>query len=185
MKTRSVKSSQVPGLSTRFVGSDGLSPSLPASRCLGPMAPRLRKTEDAPNPPLNAKVTGRFGPSTVYAVTTTSPATLPSPSRTGSAPTLTVYFNAIPSYWIVSWTWASAGSGGKADLSDDPLSAGLLLSAAAGALSFCENIRPGPKAKQQTAQNVRATRTGKSFIEVMRLTYMVDCGRWQGMRGMV
>src|SRR3569833_987164 len=152
MKTRSVKSSQVPGLSTRFVGSDGLSPSLPASRCLGPMAPRLRKTEDAPNPPLNANVTGRFWPSTVYAVSTTSPATLPSPSRTGSAPTVTVYFSAFPSSWIVCCTCASGGNGGSADFSGAALSPDLPLSAAEEALSGCAKIQLGMETSQESAQ---------------------------------
>ncbi len=77
MNTRSVKSSQVPGLSVNFAGSDGLSPSTPNSMRLGPMAPKFRKTEAAPGPPFSAKVTGRSWPSTVYAVQTTSPVFLP------------------------------------------------------------------------------------------------------------
>ena len=58
MKTRSVKSSQVPGLSLRVAGSEGLSPSSPNLTCLGPIAPRLRYTDAAPGPPFKAKVTG-------------------------------------------------------------------------------------------------------------------------------
>ena len=42
MNTRSVKSSQVPGLSTSRTGSDALSPAAPNWMRLGPMAPRLR-----------------------------------------------------------------------------------------------------------------------------------------------
>src|SRR6185437_711930 len=67
-KTRSVKPSQVPGLSLSVAGSEGLSPSLPKARCLGPMAPKLRYTDEAPGPPLTANVTGRSAPGTVYAV---------------------------------------------------------------------------------------------------------------------
>ena len=42
MNTRSVKSSHVPSLSTRYAGSEGLSPAAPKATRLGPMAPRFR-----------------------------------------------------------------------------------------------------------------------------------------------
>jgi len=45
---------------------------------------------------LKAKVTGRLSPGIVYAVTTTWPAVLPSPSRTGMALTVAVYFSVLP-----------------------------------------------------------------------------------------
>src|ERR1700744_1850548 len=65
MNTRSVKLSQVPGLSIGVAGSDGLSPSAPNCTRLGPMAPRFKYPDAAPGPPFRAKVTGRLTPGTV------------------------------------------------------------------------------------------------------------------------
>ena len=62
MNTRSVKSSQLSGLSRATALSDGASPCAPNWTRLGPIAPRLRKAEAAPGPPLKAKVTGRDAP---------------------------------------------------------------------------------------------------------------------------
>lgn len=42
MNTRSVKSSQVPGLSCKVAGADALSPSEPKVTTFGPIAPMLR-----------------------------------------------------------------------------------------------------------------------------------------------
>ena len=60
--TRSVKPSQVAGLSTRRTGGLGTAPFSGVSKICGPRAPRCRKTEAAPGPPLKTKLTGRSRP---------------------------------------------------------------------------------------------------------------------------
>ena len=59
-KTRSVKESQLSGLSLSRAGGRGTVPSSLVTRTFGPAAPSIRKAEAAPGPPLNRKVTGRF-----------------------------------------------------------------------------------------------------------------------------
>jgi hypothetical protein len=71
-------------------------------KMLGPIAPKFRYTDEAPGPPLNAKVTGRSAPSITYEVKTTSPVFFePSAEYTGIVPTVAVYFNVRPPSCIV------------------------------------------------------------------------------------
>src|SRR5450631_102350 len=60
MKTRSVKSSQVSGLSIVTGGADGPGDARSSGNRHGPRPPRLSQAEAAPGPPLIAKVTGRL-----------------------------------------------------------------------------------------------------------------------------
>ena len=62
MKTRSVKSSQVDGLSIRCSGGFGTAPSVPARGSGARAAPRCRNTAAAPGPPLKKNATGRVCP---------------------------------------------------------------------------------------------------------------------------
>ena len=62
--TRSVKASQVSGLSRIRVAAG----SLPTNSAIrGPTSPSVRKAEAAPGPPLNAKVIGRLAASAFFA----------------------------------------------------------------------------------------------------------------------
>jgi hypothetical protein len=58
IKTRSVKASQVSGLSMRRTLAPSC-PAIPNSATRGPTRPRLRKADAAPGPPLKTKVSGR------------------------------------------------------------------------------------------------------------------------------
>src|SRR6266851_10271035 len=64
--TRSVKPSQVSGLSTKRAAEPSR-PLVPNSTMRGPTAPRLRYADAAPGPPLNTNVIGRFAVSAVLA----------------------------------------------------------------------------------------------------------------------